>query len=139
MLIRQDSRGRRRAGFTLLEMLIVVAIIVALAGVGGYFLMGALGTSQKDIARTQVKGALTTAVSNYKIRHNDWPDTLQQLTVKDDQGVRYLEPEAILDPWKKEYKYDKAGTKNNGERPDIWTTSPAPENEEIGNWPTLRR
>ncbi len=41
MLLRQDGKRNRRAAFTLMEMLIVVAIIVALAGIGGYYLIGA--------------------------------------------------------------------------------------------------
>jgi general secretion pathway protein G len=133
MLLRKDLK-RRRAGFTLMEMLIVVAIIVALAGVGGFFLMGALSGSQKDIARSNLK-TLTDACNAYKARNYDYPNTLDELTVKDKNGVKYLELDAIKDPWKKNYQYDKNGTKNGGERPDIWTTSPAPENEMIGNWP----
>lgn len=135
MKLQQKELNRRRAGFTLMEMLVVVAIIVALAGIGGYYLMGALTGGQKDVARTQVKGTLTNACQAYYLKHSQWPDTLQQLTVKDDMGMIYLEnQDALLDPWKKPYQYDKSGQKNNQTKPDIYTT--APDGEIIGNWPS---
>src|SRR5476651_312461 len=99
MLLRQEQKIRRRAAFTLMEMLVVVAIIVALAGIGGYFLLGALGGSQKDIAQTQVKTTLTNACQSYYLKHQRFPDSLQVLLVKDEFSMLYLDdPNAILDP-----------------------------------------
>ncbi len=40
MLIRNQDPAPRRAAFTLMEMLIVVAIIVILASMGGYYVIG---------------------------------------------------------------------------------------------------
>lgn len=137
MLLRENS-DRRRGGFTLMEMLVVVAIIVALAGIGGYFLMDALSGSQEDIARSKIK-VLQNACDQYKLKHNEYPDSLRQLTVKDTDGRQYIEVDALYDPWKKEYKYEKNGGRNEGRRPDISTISPAPENKEIGNWQNVER
>ncbi len=139
MLLRQDSKRQRRAAFTLMEMLVVVAIIVALAGIGGFFLMGALGGAQKDIAQTQVKGALTQACQAYFTRHNGtFPETLAELLKKDEFGGPYLEsPDALIDPWKQQYQYDKSGQMNNGTKPDIWTVDPKEPGVKIGNWSKL--
>ena len=46
MLPRKDRNRQRRSAFTLMEMLVVVAIIVALAGIGGFFLMGVAGRAE---------------------------------------------------------------------------------------------
>jgi type II secretory pathway pseudopilin PulG len=124
-----------------MEMLIVVAIIVALAGIGGWFLMGALAGGQKDAAFAQTK-VLTSACQQYAIKHgNQFPESLEKLLEKDEQGFGpYLESEdAIYDPWstptnRRKYQYNKEGPKNKGLKPDIWTTDPK-DNTEIGNWP----
>jgi len=133
MLLRIESKRQRRVAFTLMEMLVVVAIIVALAGIGGFFLLGQLSQGQKDAASTQVRGPLTQACQAYFIKHNQWPASLQQLLTKDELGGPYLESEdALFDPWRKVYQYDASGAKNNGMKPDIWTTGP--DNTVIGNW-----
>ena len=46
------------------------------AGIGGYFLLGQLSQSQKDVAKAQVKGPLTDACKTYFIRNNSWPPSL---------------------------------------------------------------
>ena len=141
MLLRQELKGRQRPGFTLMEMLIVVAIIVALASVGGYFLMGMLPQSQQDTAFLQTK-VLTGACTAYATKHGGaYPEQLDDLLKKDEAGNGpYLESmDALLDPWSttgqpRRYQYDKSGPNNQGMKPDIWTTDPK-NNTKIGNWP----
>jgi general secretion pathway protein G len=134
MLLRHEPKRQRRSAFTLMEMLIVVAIIVALAGVGGYYLMGALKDSQKGIAAAQVSGTLTNACKAYEIKHSEFPPSLDELLKKDALGGPYLETQdALIDPWGRKYQYDASGAHNGGLKPDIWTTAPGTQ-EMIGNW-----
>jgi type II secretory pathway pseudopilin PulG len=118
-----------------MEMLVVVAIIVALAGIGGFFLMRALSDSQKDLAQAQARTTLTDACRAYAIKHNgQFPESLQQLLQQDARGGPYLEDaDALKDPWGQNFQYDRSGPKNQGKKPDIWTTTP--EGLQVGNWP----
>jgi general secretion pathway protein G len=101
MIVRQTSRTLPRSGFTLMEMLVVVAIIVALAGIGGYFLLGTLQTSQEDIARLKAR-KLAEACEQFYLRTKQYPqdwDNLYQINppiLKEKNGH--------LDPWGQEYK-----------------------------------
>jgi general secretion pathway protein G len=133
MLQREQTNRQRRAAFTLMEMLVVVAIIVALAGLGGYYFLGALEDAKVDTAKTNLK-TLTTACEAYSIKRG-FPDSLEQLLVRDENGGPYVKgPEFLLDPWQNHFTYNKAGTRNNGLSPDISFTHPK-TGEVIGNWP----
>lgn len=138
MILRKPSEQLEnplaRAAFTLMEMLVVVAIIVALAGLGGYYVMGQLQNSQKKTAKLKAV-ELSKAVENYMIDHNNQPPpSLNVLTQPDGQGnPAYLKTQdALLDPWGKQYQYDPSGQHNNGNTPSIFTQSP--DGKLIGNF-----
>lgn len=133
VLMERQNRAARRAAFTLVEVLIVVAIVVVMAGVGGLTLMKYLEESRENAARAQVK-TLETAVKAYQIKHGEPPASLVILTqVEADGSAPALESaEALLDPWNSPYQYDPNGSRNNGIKPDIWAVSP--KGVTIGNW-----
>jgi general secretion pathway protein G len=125
-------RRRTRQGFTLMEMLVVVAIIVMLAGLGGYYYMQQLDKAKQSVARNQVKTTLTQACDTYKIDHGDYPASLDALLAKDDAGGPYLKTaDALKDPWGKHYQYNPQGPNNAGRQPDIWSDG---SGVQIGNW-----
>jgi general secretion pathway protein G len=135
MLVRNQSNRQRRAAFTLMEMLVVVAIIVALAGIGGFFLLGQFTQSQEDVASAQVRGPLTQACQSYFLKHSQYPPDLRELLKEDGMGGPYLESvDALRDPWGQEYKYS-VQSQHGQRKPDIWTTPPSNSQKLIGNWP----
>ncbi len=134
MIVRNTHRRTvRRSAFTLLEILVVVAIIVVLAGVGGMYLLPQLERSKENAALSQVKGTLNTAVQTFYMQESRYPNSLEELCQPTQSGGKaLLEPDAILDPWKKPYQYDPSGGHNGGNKPDIWTISPS--GKQLGNW-----
>src|SRR5947207_7744179 len=94
----RSSRMATRAGFTLMEVMVVVAILVILAGAGSYYYMRALDSAREDRARIGVQ-SLTTAAGLYQVDHGDYPQTLQQLVNPPDGRRPYVEMSELLDPW----------------------------------------
>jgi general secretion pathway protein G len=139
MVIRQKQllRGVRH-GFTLMEILVVVAIIVILAGLGGYYLIGQVDGARKGAAKTQIR-TLTQAAENYNLDNLTWPPNLQALTMRTANGKGpYLKnADYLIDPWGNPYQYDISCQKNNGTQPDIWSIGPPGTNQFIGNWSQL--
>jgi general secretion pathway protein G len=136
MVVRPHHTARvaARSAFTLLEVLIVVAILVVLAGVSSMYVFRYLDDAKRDRVKADVQ-TITKACQAYQIRTGEFPPTLQALLQPPQGGAPYLENgmDAIKDPWQKEYQYNPAGPNNGGLKPDIWTT--APDGVQIGNWP----
>ncbi len=132
---RIENRKTRRAAFTLMEMLVVVAIIVALAAVGGVYLLGYLRSSQESTAKTQMKN-LAEQCKVYYMKNNTWPQNLQVLLQPDPKNGNqpYLEDSnKIMDPWGNQYQYSPPAA---GKLyPRIFTTNPQ-TNQVIDNYQT---
>src|SRR4051794_18629992 len=96
-----------------MEMLVVVAIIVALAGLGGYYFIGQLNESKVSSAKVQSQN-IAKAINTYFIDNYRWPDNLQVLLEKTPEGKGpYLTTrDAIMDPWGNVFQYDQSGQKN---------------------------
>lgn len=90
--------------------------------------------ARKSAARVQVR-TLTMAVDTYSLQHKgELPDNLAVLLRAEGKGIGpYLKDDrSLVDPWNQPYQFDRNGTRNGGQQPDIWTT--APDGTEIGNW-----
>ncbi len=124
-----------------MEMLVVVAIIVVLAGVGGAFLMGQLEHTKINTARTQAK-VIGEAAKRYAVEHGGvFPQTLEQMMTKDQDGRGpYFESwDNLNDPWGRRYTYDPSGAISATKHvvvqvPDVYTTNPNPPNQVLGSW-----
>jgi general secretion pathway protein G len=133
-MILHPQTGRpqtRRAAFTLLEVLIVVAIIVILAGVGGVYVFRSYEDAKAGIARTNAT-TLASACQQFMVKYDRYPNDLNELVQPPSGSQPFVEPTILTDPWGKPFQYDASGPHNSGLKPDVFTTSPS--GEVIGNW-----
>ncbi len=114
-----SRQARRNAGFTLLEMVIVLGIIAMILG-GAIFSMRGIGDSAK---LTQVRNdcaALRNALDMYKLNGGSYPTTQQGLKALVDKPSAAPIPrmwsriseKVPLDPWGTEYSYRFPGKKS---------------------------
>jgi general secretion pathway protein G len=134
MLIRQRQIKKHRgvrAGYTLMEMLVVVAIIVVLAGIGSIYLLPKLDESKEKIDYATTK-QLSEACKMYKLNNGDFPPSLDALAQTQPNGDKPVVEPSLLEPKVGgQFRYDPAGPHNNGLNVDIWVDGP---NGQIGNW-----
>lgn len=110
----QSRRAIRRA-FTLMEILVVVAIIVVLAGLGTVSLMNQLETAKEKSAAINAK-TIKNAATMFKTDTGNWPTNLNELVPK------YLEkPEILNDPWGQAFQFQAQEDENNRTF-YVWTT-----------------
>ena len=102
---------RRDAGFTLIEIMLVVVIIGMLAAVAGVKLTGKIGQAKKNVAKQGV-AAIEQAIDMYEVDNGKLPDSLQNLLTKGSEnnwnGPYLKKAEGLKDPWGNEYQYSKS-------------------------------
>lgn len=105
------ARFCKTRGFTLLELLVVVAIVALLAGYVGPRYLAQLNKSEVGAARAQID-AFGKALDQYRIDVGRYPTTEQGLTALFRQpggepkwAGPYLAKEPPLDPWGRPYEY----------------------------------
>ena len=134
---------RRKKGFTLLEIMLVVSIIMLLLG-SAVFLLGdqfKFGQSARVQADLQ---ALTTNLRTYQMMNGFFPTTqqgLQALVIvpgsepKPRQWVQLM-PKVAQDPWGNDYVYVCPG-KHNPKTFDLYSKGAdriAETEDDMGNW-----
>jgi general secretion pathway protein G len=142
---RPVRRRSRSGGFTILEILVVLAILGLLIGVLLNGLTKSYSKAQTQVARLFVQQTMRTALTRYSLDLGTYPTTdegLQSLiSAPADKADRwqgpYLEGGKIpLDPWGREYKYLSPGA-HNKDSYDIWSLGPSGQDggtDNIGNW-----
>jgi len=124
-----------RSGFTLIEILIVVAIIGLIATLIAPNLIGRFEKSKEDIGRAQVE-MLSSAVQSFMIDLGRFPNNLEELVNATDVKWRgpYLAKRTVpKDPWGKDYQYKTPGDHG---RFDLYSFGPNGKLDErsITNW-----
>ena len=108
-------RARKHAGFTLLELLVVMVIIGLLAGYVGPKYFAQVGKSEIKAARAQID-ALEKALDQYRLDTGHYPPAdqgLNALTIKPSNEPKwdgpYLKKAVPADPWGNPYQYKIPG------------------------------
>jgi general secretion pathway protein G len=106
---------RMQAGFTLLELLVVMVIIGLLAGYVGPKYFSQIGKSEVKVTRAQIDG-LGKALDHFRLDIGRYPSTEEGLAVlitrPTDQPKwdgPYLTKNIPLDPWGNPYIYKSPG------------------------------
>jgi general secretion pathway protein G len=106
------KKKRDEAGFTLVELLVVLGILSLLAAFAAPTVLGYLGRARTEAARTQI-AALSNALDQYAVDIGSYPTTeqgLKALMQAPAGATRWSGPylrraEGLVDPWGKPYVY----------------------------------
>ena len=111
---------RISAGFTLLELLVVVAIIGLLAAYVGPRYVAQLGKSEVTAARTQIE-ALARALESYRLDNGHYPSSETGLNALRNRPANlprwngpYLQKDVPVNPWGHPYFYRLASAAGSG-------------------------
>jgi general secretion pathway protein G len=147
---RRVSRAKRRAGFTLLELLIVLAIIGVLAAMVVPQFLGSQKKAQVDATKASIYG-LEQALKMYAVDHDaEFPqgnqEALNVLLQPTDKYGKAMSPyleRLPLDAWGQlffyEYPNQKSATNVATLKPAIWSAGPDRKNDngtndDVNNW-----
>ena len=109
------KKDRREAGFTLIELMIVLFILGLLAALVAPRLMGRVGVAKQKSAQTQIQ-LLATALDLYHLDVGNYPTTEEGLKALRERpsnatawGGPYLDKGIPNDPWGRPYIYKCPG------------------------------
>jgi general secretion pathway protein G len=124
LIAKHQNKLARRAAFTLLEVLVVVAIIVILAGGASIYVFGYLEDARMDTARNNIT-LLESQCKAYMAQNGGIPPaSLTELVAPTDGRSPKLDGglSALLDPWGQQYQYDPSAVDNYGAPDPIVST-----------------
>jgi general secretion pathway protein G len=139
-------RNERRSGFTLMEILIVLAILAVIIGLVLPNFLGAQGKANIDAAKVAVAG-VEKACDIYAAHHDtEYPHTIDALLTNPGNDPKWAGPyldkgKVPVDPWGNPIQYQYPGTHQGpgGDRPDIWSMGKDKQSgtqDDVANWVT---
>ncbi len=137
------AKGKSRRAFTLMEVLLAIAMISLLAFIVVINVDKTMTSSQEKITESFVNNSLATPLMSYKLAIGRYPSTEEGLNAllnaPESAGDRWKGPyvrSLPLDPWGNPYQYRYPAQKSK-DGYDVWSMGPDGQNEtedDIGNW-----
>ena len=147
------KRRRQTRGFTLIEVLMVLAILVLLAAMVGPRILGSQKKADINTTKSQI-GMFKAGLEHFALDMKTFPSTEQGLNALVEKPTEenesssltwdgsYLGAEEIpKDPWGRDYQYEYPSSHWKRDFPNIWSVGPdGQENTEddIVNWSKKR-
>ena len=145
---RTKRHARRRSGFTLMELLLVMAILVILLGLVAPRFLGTQKKANINAAKSQI-GLFKSPLEMFALDMNTYPSTefglqsLSEAPADMENTARwkgpYLDDSVPKDPWGNDFQYEYPSTHEERDFPDIWSLGPDGEEgteDDIVNWTT---
>ncbi len=104
--------GRRRRGFSLVEIMVVIVIIGLLAGVVTVNVRGYLIKAKQATARDEIR-TIAGALESYNLTYGRVPGNDDGLAILTRQTPKLPEPLLMgvpVDPWGNDYQYNSPGS-----------------------------
>jgi len=143
--MRHRFPNRRRRGFTLMEVLLVLVILAVLGSMAALSYNAISRRANKKAAESQI-GLFETPIEMYQMAVGICPTTAQGLDALRIAPADlpnpakwdgpYLKKPVPLDPWDNPYQYVSPGV-HNLDSYDVWSFGPDGVNgteDDIGNW-----
>ncbi len=110
--MKSNRSNSNQAGFALIEILVVMAIIGMLAVMVAPNIFNQQAGARRDAALSQIS-TLESALDTYRLDVGEYPDSMDGLMENDSGRASwngpYLRRDVPLDPWGNEYVYDVDG------------------------------
>jgi len=142
---------RARRGFTLIEVMIVIALVVALTGLVGIALLGRRDDAKVDMTRIDMN-TLRQALDQFYFDMNRWPTDEEGLAALWDRNALQVEDESMesrwraylseplaRDRWGNEWGYRQVSEQGDESRYDLWSNGPDGQEgteDDITSWST---
>ncbi|MDD5020334.1 MAG: type II secretion system major pseudopilin GspG [Candidatus Omnitrophica bacterium] len=115
--LRTTRTRRSLAGFTLIEIMLVVIILGVLAAMVVPRLSGRSEEARKSIAKTDIESNIPLALDLYEVDTGSFPETLDDLREEPADAQNWKGPylkKKPVDPWGRAYVYQSPGEHNTG-------------------------
>jgi len=115
------ARQRKKNGFTIVELLVVILIISMLAAFVAPRMFRELGKAKRDIAKAKM-ATIENALGRFYVDCGRYPDDSEELEVllvapadlEEEWRGPYLKRSDLFDPWEQSYIYIEEGEVNPG-------------------------